>query len=392
NQIAARLIEKGIITEAIVAIMVERTLEMVVGIFGILKAGAAYLPISPTYPEERIAFILRDSNTKIILTREKAMEKVKTGAETKNKEKEKPEPQSGDRENKQPEILLLEEFLKPNEAATGNGDKRDKKKKKEQGTQTKPQSPQPPTRPSNLAYIIYTSGSTGKPKGVLIEHTSVINILTALYYKYPFSETDTYLFKTPYVFDVSVSEIFGWILGGGRMALLEKDGEKDPLRILVAIEKYAVTHINFVPSMFSAFLGVLETGGTAGLSRLKYIFLAGEALLASLVESYRRLNLILNMPAFTGVLNIYGPTEATIYASHYSLSRWSATSGGVPIGEPMQNLGLYILDKYGNLQPVGVTGELCITGVGLARGYLGRPELTAEKFLPNPYAPGERLY
>ncbi|MCP4158150.1 MAG: SDR family NAD(P)-dependent oxidoreductase, partial [bacterium] len=179
-----------------------------------------------------------------------------------------------------------------------------------------------------------------------------------------------------------------------------KDGEKDPLRILSAIQKYAVTHINFVPSMFSVFLGALETEGTAGLASLKYIFLAGEALLPSLVERYRRLKLTLNTPGLTGtaapglvgVENIYGPTEATIYAGNYSLSRWPAASGGIPIGEPMQNLGLYILDKYGNLQPVGVTGELCITGVGLARGYLGRPELTAEKFLPNPYAPGERLY
>ncbi|MCP4149091.1 MAG: AMP-binding protein, partial [bacterium] len=216
NQIAARLIEKGVTTETIVAIIVERTLEMVAGIFGILKAGAAYLPISPTHPEERIAFILRDSNSKMILTREDAMEKIKTGAEAKNQEKEKPELQVGDRENRQPGILLLEEFLKPKEAAAGTGDKGDRKK--EQETQTKLQSQQSSTRSSNLAYIIYTSGSTGKPKGVLIEHTSVVNILTALHRQYPFSETDTYLFKTSYVFDVSVSEIFGWIPGGGRMA------------------------------------------------------------------------------------------------------------------------------------------------------------------------------
>ncbi|MCP4156634.1 MAG: amino acid adenylation domain-containing protein, partial [bacterium] len=387
NQVAAGLIEKGITPETVVAIVVERTLEMVAGIFGILKAGAAYLPISPAYPEERIAYILRDSNTKMILTQKDAMGKLKHKAE--KKKKETIEPQTANSENSRPEILRLEEMLESKEAAKVE--------------------PRPRTHTSNIAYIIYTSGSTGKPKGVLIENTSVVNILTALQRKYPFTETDTYLFKTAFIFDVSVSEIFGWILGGGRMALLEKDGEKDPHQILTAIETYGVTHINFVPSMFSVFLAELETEGITSLSKLKYIFLAGEALLPSMVERYLRLRLILkptgldgeNTPGLTGIENIYGPTEATIYASEYTLTKWDGT-GTIPIGEPMQNLELYILDIYGKQQPVGVPGELCISGVGLARGYLNRPELTAEKFvnyklqaaLPNNQSPitGNRLY
>ncbi|MCP4155192.1 MAG: amino acid adenylation domain-containing protein, partial [bacterium] len=380
NQLAGTLIKKGIRPETVVAIKVERSLEMVVGIFGILKAGAAYLPISPLFPEERIDFILRDSDAKIVLTQQEqtGKQKDKHNSETKNEGNEKVE------------HLYLEELLQEQEAQKI----------------TRPQ-----THPANLAYAIYTSGSTGKPKGVLIEHTSVVNILTALNRKYSFSETDTYLFKTSYVFDVSVSEIFGWILGGGRLALLEREGEKDPLKIVTAVENDRVTHVNFVPSMFYIFLEVLETEKITRLSPLRYIFLAGEVLLPTLVERYRRLKLETAhgksgtatpgltgtatpgltgtatpgltgtaTPGLTGLENIYGPTEATIYASEYTLNQWDGT-GSIPIGKPMQNLDLYILDKNGNIQPLGVAGELCIAGVGLARGYLNRPELTAEKFI-----------
>ncbi|MCP4155223.1 MAG: AMP-binding protein, partial [bacterium] len=310
KQIAAVLRKKGIKPGTVVAIMEERSLEMVIAIFGIIKAGGAYLPISPAYPDERIAFILRDSNTKMLLTRVDQMDKIKIGAETENetkgkgKGKEYVEIQTPDRENCQPRILYLEELLEEKGETPHTGDKCNKKKEKET------RKPYPQTQPSNLAYIIYTSGSTGKPKGVLIEHTSVVNLLTALYRKYPFSKTDTYLLKTSYVFDVSVSEIFGWILGGGRMAILEKEGEKSPRKIVAAIATYRVTHINFVPSMFSVFLEELETEKITRLTRLKYIFLAGEALLPSVVERYRRLKLTLATPGLAGVVNIYGPTEA----------------------------------------------------------------------------------
>ncbi|MCP4146802.1 MAG: amino acid adenylation domain-containing protein, partial [bacterium] len=244
--------------------------------------------------------------------------------------------------------------------------------------------PIPDTRhpASGNAYIIYTSGSTGTPRGVLVEHRSAVNILTALQERYPLGETGTYLLKTSYMFDVSVTEIFGWYFGGGRLALLEKGGEKEPSKILAAVERAGVTHINFVPGMFNIFVEALNSENISKLSRLEYIFLAGEALKGQSVAKFRHLD------SKTALENIYGPTEATIYAAGYSLSQWKENEE-VPIGKPMPNYRLYILDGNNNIQPLGVPGELCIAGVGLARGYLNRPELTAEKFVnfPNNHYP-----
>ncbi|MCK5057354.1 MAG: amino acid adenylation domain-containing protein, partial [Candidatus Aminicenantes bacterium] len=228
--------------------------------------------------------------------------------------------------------------------------------------------------PGDHAYVIYTSGSTGKPKGVVVEHRSVVNIITALQLAYPLRESDTYLLKTSYVFDVSVAELFGWFPGGGRLAILEKGGEKEPEKIITAIENFCVTHINFVPSMFNVFVDALSVRNIKKLSNLKYIFVAGEELLPGLVEKFRKYN--------TGITleNIYGPTEGTVYTGSYSLSNYEG-SGSVPIGKPMPNVRLYILDRDENLQPIGVPGELCIVGDGVAAGYLNNPELTAEKFI-----------
>jgi non-ribosomal peptide synthetase component F len=204
--------------------------------------------------------------------------------------------------------------------------------------------------PANLAYIIYTSGSTGKPKGVMVNQQAVVNILTALSKKYPFSHGDTYLLKTSYTFDVSVTELLGWFLGGGRLAVLEKGGEKDPKKILDKIARLRVTHINFVPSMFSVFIEELNRGNIWKLSSLKYICLAGEALLPALVNRYR------NFAASIALENIYGPTEATIYAIQYSLEEWEGDEV-IPIGRPLPNLKCYILDRHDQVQPIGLPGE-----------------------------------
>ncbi|MCP5051770.1 MAG: amino acid adenylation domain-containing protein, partial [bacterium] len=230
-----------------------------------------------------------------------------------------------------------------------------------------------PNRQTDLAYIIYTSGSTGHPKGVVVEQSSLVNLVFDLQRRYPFGETDTYLLKTNFVFDVSLSELMGWFIGGGRLAVLEREAEKDPPAIVDGIGKFGVTHINFVPTMFNVFAGHLTPANIHRLSGLKYIFLAGEALPAELVKRFRQLG--------TGILleNLYGPTEATVYASLYSLGDWTDTAV-VPIGKPLGNVRLYILDRYSNLQAVGIPGELCIAGAGVARGYLNRPELTREKF------------
>ena len=232
---------------------------------------------------------------------------------------------------------------------------------------------------SNLAYVIYTSGSTGNPKGVMVQHSSVVNILNALEKMYPLTENDTYLLKTTYTFDVSVAELFGWFIGCGKLAILRPGAEKDPRSILSAIDRYNVTHINFVPSMLNAFLSMLEQEDTQVVNKLKYVFAAGEALSVGLVKNFY--NIINNVR----LENIYGPTESTIYATGYSIHSGDELAY-VPIGKALQNIKAYIVDKNNNLQPVGVAGELCLSGIGLARGYLNRPEQTAEKFVPNPFA------
>jgi tyrocidine synthetase-3 len=328
NRLAYILIEKGVMSDNIVGIMVERSVEMIVGIMGILKSGGAYLPIDSDYPQERIDYILKDSSSKILLT-----EKELTGWLSPS-----------------PEPLLN---LSAGRNFTNN---------------------QYPMSNDPLAYIIYTSGSTGKPKGVMVEHSPVINLLFALQRRYPLGERDTFLLKTSYLFDVSVTELFGWFFEGGRLAVLERGGEKDPQGIINAIRDWEITHINFVPSMFNAFLEHVPGKNKGRLSSLKYIFLAGEALMTMHVDKFRVLNTNIELE------NIYGPTEVTVYSTKYSLSGWKG-NGNIPIGKPLSNVKLYILDKWGYLQPIGVAGELCIGGVGLGRGYLNNPGLTSEKFV-----------
>jgi tyrocidine synthetase-3 len=329
GQLAFILNEKGVGTDSnpIVGIMTGPSLEMVIGILGILKAGGAYLPIDPDYPRERIDYMLKDSHAVLLLTSDELLDVSRGTA-----------------------CCAL-----TNRSATCG---------------------RRPAPAAFLAYIIYTSGSTGQPKGVMVNHQSVINLLFYLDKEYPFAAVDTYLLKTSYIFDVSVTELFGWFLNGGRLAVLPKDDEKDPRKILHAAARHFVTHINFVPSMFHAFVEVLEMDEESidFLSSLKYIFLAGEALHGEVINKFSVLNSGIQLE------NIYGPTEAAVYAGKYSLSQWDGHSA-VPIGKPVQNTVLYILDRYDNPQPIGVSGELCIGGEGLARGYLNRPELTDEKFL-----------
>ncbi len=334
SQLALLLIEKGVLPDTIVGIMIERSIEMIIGILGILKAGGAYLPIDPDYPRERIDFMLKDSNAQVLVVDDSSCASWLSLA---------------------PKALLnLSEGHYLNFPAS--------------------QPPSfPASLPSSLAYIIYTSGSTGKPKGVMIAHVSVVNLLFALQHSYPFIQSDAYLLKTSYVFDVSVTELFGWYMGGGRLVILERGGEKDPLTILASLERNNVTHINFVPSMFNTFIGHVNQENRKQLSSLKYIFLAGEVLLPIWVKKFKNL-------ATTILLeNIYGPTESTVYASQDSLAEWEDHSA-IPIGKPLQNLRLYILDKNNCIQPINIVGELCISGIGLARGYLNQPELTSEKF------------
>ncbi|UCH96738.1 MAG: amino acid adenylation domain-containing protein, partial [Candidatus Aminicenantes bacterium] len=339
NQLAYLLNEKGVQADIIVGIMAERSVEMVIGLLSILKAGGAYLPLDPEYPEERINYILTDAKVIILVKKSNIFSNFATADDI--------------------DVIVIDDVIDKNRRAAP----------------ILPSNLLPfcPSSPANLAYILYTSGSTGRPKGVPVQHGSVVNILWALFKKYPLLKEDTYLLKTTYTFDVSVSELFGWYIGGGRLAILEPGSEKDPLTILDWIQRAYVTHINFVPSMFGVFLEILDTRKVSQLSNLKYIFLAGETLPPHLVTRFNELN--------TGIMleNIYGPTENTIYASQYSLLTWQGV-GSIPIGKPLNNIRAYILNSSDQLQPIGVWGELCIGGEGLARGYLNRPELTAEKF------------
>jgi amino acid adenylation domain-containing protein len=324
NRVARFLIEKGVLADSIVGIMMERSVEMIIGIFGILKSGGAYLPIDPAYPQERIDYMLKDSGAKILLSELSEVSKVSEGTEI-----VKP----GE---------LIEEY------------------------------------PAHLCYIIYTSGSTGKPKGVLIEHHSVINRLNWMQRFYPLEKDDVIMQKTPFIFDVSVWELSWWVLTGSSVFLLEPGAEKEPEKLVEAIEKHKITVMHFVPSMLNAFLEYIEgAGDLKKLAGLRRVFASGEALGVRQVETFNRL---INRVNAAQLVNLYGPTEATVDVSYFNTSV-GRDYDAIPIGKPIDNIQLYILDKGGCLQPPGIAGELCITGVGLARGYLNRCELTAGKFI-----------
>ena len=326
GRLARQLRQEGVGSRDIVGLMVERSIEMMVGILAVLKTGGAYLPIDPGFPRQRRDYILADSGADVVLS-------------------DHPYGSLG-------RVFRVEQLTEERNGFF--------------------QASQPDS--SSPAYVLYTSGSTGRPKGVVVTHRSVLNILYGLSEAFPQTAAHRSLLKTSFLFDVSVTELFGWILGGSAVVLLEKDGEKEPGIMLEVIEIVGITHINFVPAMFNIFLDCLDHRNIARLSGLQYIFLAGEALGPDTVNRFRRLH--------TPVIleNLYGPTEGTVYASRYSLSAWNG-EGRIPIGRPLPNIQLYILDGCRRLQPVGLPGELGIAGEGVATGYLNNPELTADKFV-----------
>ncbi|MCP5046912.1 MAG: amino acid adenylation domain-containing protein, partial [bacterium] len=366
NRLAIVLQEKGVTPEsnAIVAIMTERSMEMIIGLFGILKAGGAYLPIDPNYPRDRIQFMLKDSGAGILLMLHTPPGPPLDGP---------PQSPLSRGEFGSVEIMELPGILNsPLERGTRRVAYKGGGYSTEHGAIRNQLS-------TNAAYTIYTSGSTGNPKGVLIQHRSLVNRLLWMQKRYLIDTNDTLLQKTPFTFDVSVWELFWWSLTGARLCLLVPRGEKDPAVIAEAVEKNNVTLMHFVPSMLSAFLDYLkDTGEVAKLSRLKQVITSGEALTVSHVNRFNRLFNPGNT-LHTRLDNLYGPTEATIDVSYFPCPL-NEPLDKVPIGKPIDNTRLYIVDKAFNLQPVGIAGELCIAGENLARGYLNRPELTATKF------------
>lgn len=345
DRIAAFLREsEGIGAGDLVGIMLEREEYFIPCIFGILKAGAAYVPIDPAYPADRIHSILEDSKAKALITRSRYTNDlivIPAG------------------------VIDLDKVLPLINVAPV------------QALKNK-------VSPDDLAYVIYTSGSTGKPKGVMITHEALANIARCMQRRYPLNNTGSFLLKTSFSFDVSCAEIFGWFLAGGSLSLLDAGKEKEPPAITDAIEKYGVTHINFVPSMFSVFIDELENKSIEKIKSLLYIFLAGEALPADLVKRFMALRSGVQLE------NVYGPTEGTIYSCAYSINDNNNVS--VPIGKPLDNIRLYVLGTGDQLQPLGIPGELVIAGKGLASGYLNNEAMTREKFVQSPAVNGERIY
>src|SRR5579859_3028727 len=351
NQLAHYLRELGVRPDSRVAICVERSLEMIIGVLGILKAGGAYVPLDPVYPRERLAFVLQDSAPMALLT-QSHLRKVFAGFKL-----------------MQPVVDL---------------------------TIAQQWSQQPVTdlersmlglTPQHLAYIIYTSGSTGQPKGVLIEHRGVCNLVLWMLREFKVEPTDVVLQKNAYNFDASVWEMFLPFFAGAKLVLARPDGHSDPNYLVRMIRSAEVTIVHFIPALFPFFLDVEDA---VNISCLRHVFCGGEALSVSLVHAF----LDRYDPEDARVVrlnNFYGPTETSIGSLNWQCSRTNLTN--TPIGIPIANTGVYILDEYGEVAPVGMAGELYIGGRGLARGYQKRAELTGERFVPNPFAgAGERMY
>jgi D-alanine--poly(phosphoribitol) ligase subunit 1 len=331
----------------IVGILVERSFALVVGIYGVLKAGGAYLPLSPEDPPERIAYVVANAGARVVLVQGVTASKAPAGV---------------------PAINLEDPHVYAGPAAN----------------------PALVNRPDDLAYVIYTSGSTGKPKGVMIEHSSVVNRLHWMQQAYPIDECDVLLQKTPYSFDVSVWELFWGLIEGASLCLLRPHGERAPQSLIETIRKHRVSVLHFVPSMLNVFLEYLDgrpEKARGSLTSLRRVFASGEALSPAHV---RKFNAVIGDVAGCRLTNLYGPTEATVDVTYFDCPA-EGDLDCVPIGRPIQNIRAYVM-RGGKPMPVEETGELCLAGVGLARGYLNNPELTAERFVENPAVPGERMY
>ncbi len=347
NQLAHYLQTLGVKPEVRVGICVERSLEMLVGVLGILKAGGAYVPLDPAYPQERLAFMVQDSQVSVLLTQQILKAKLP---------------------DHEAQVLCLDtdwEIVSTLSAASPTGE-------------TVLQTPASGLTPDNLAYIIYTSGSTGKPKGVQIQHRSVVNLLNAVREEPGLTAQDTLLSVTTLSFDISVSEIFLPLIVGGRLLLVSREVTSDGTQLLKALTTSGATFMQPTPATWR----LLMAAGWEGSPQLKMIS-TGEALPRDLANQL--------LPKGASLWNLYGPTETTIWSTTYKVE---SGDGPICIGRPLANTLIYILDSHLQPVPIGVPGELHIGGEGLARGYLNRSDLTAEKFIPNPFSPEPeaRLY
>ncbi|AYK08267.1 non-ribosomal peptide synthetase [Brevibacillus laterosporus] len=327
NQLAHTLREKGAGPEQVIAIMADRSLEMFIGLLAILKAGAAFVPIDPEYPAERIQYMLDDSQAKLLLHH--TNQDVKLDAYTREVIR------ISDQASYQRDIANLPEM----------------------------------TQPSNLAYIIYTSGSTGKPKGVMIEHRSLVNLCFWHRSEYGITADDATTKYAGFGFDASVWEIFPYLISGATIHVIGDELRYDIHKLNEYYEQNRIT-ISFLPTQ------LCETFMSLCNRSLRYLLTGGDKLRTYDPQSYQ-------------LVNNYGPTENTVVATNCFITE---AGSSIPIGKPIHNVKAYVLNSYNQLQPIGVPGELCVSGINLARGYWNKQELTDEKFVANPFATGERMY
>ncbi|OJF15837.1 non-ribosomal peptide synthetase [Couchioplanes caeruleus] len=346
DAVARRLRERGAAPERIVAVAVPRSARLPVALLGVMKTGAAYLPLDLDHPAERIAFMLADSGARTVVTTPEASALLPR------------------LDGVEPLILDGAEPAGGVTTAAFDAD---------------------PAGPEHPAYLLYTSGSTGRPKGVLVPHRAVVSQLTWACEQFGYRADDRVLHQYSATFDPSVLEIFAPLLAGAAVVIAKPDGHRDPAYLAELIRRERVTTVDLVPSMYAALLQATEGSGADGWAAgLRRAFSGGEALGGGLARRWRDR---------TGVpmINVYGPTEATVQVTSWEYD--GAVDAGVPIGLPAWNTRLYVLDPYLRPVPAGASGELYIAGSQLARGYHGRSGLTAERFVADPFgAPGERMY
>ncbi|AET61298.1 peptide synthetase 3 [Paenibacillus terrae HPL-003] len=336
NRLAHTLRDAGVKPDEPVGILTERSLDMITGTLAILKAGGAYVPVDPQYPEDRIHYMLEDSGAKLLLAQQDLLDRCYFDGQIVNLNDDTS--YSADASN-----LGI--------AGAGN----------------------------HAAYVIYTSGSTGKPKGVVVEHQSVVRLVRNTDYV-PFDESTCILQTCAFVFDVSTFEIWGALLNGGQLVLVHKDDLLDAAKLKETIRDHRVTMMWLTTPLFNQ----LSQQDSKLFGDVKYLLVGGDVLSAPHINRVLRDNPDMN------IINGYGPTENTTFSTTYHITEEQLDS--VPIGRPIRNSTAYVVDSSFKLQPVGAWGELVVGGDGVARGYLNRPELTAERFLANPWVDGDRLY
>ncbi len=345
NQLAHCLRNSGVENNTPIALCVDRSIEMLVGMLGILKAGAAYVPLDPSYPLDRLRYMLDHCRAPVLIT-QAHLQSIFSGGET--------------REENVTTICLDENFSSIADYPLA--------------------APEVPISSRDLAYVIYTSGSTGRPKGVAISHAAICNQMNWVFDQFPFDSSDTFLHKTPFSFDASVWEIWAPLLSDATLLMAKTGGHQDIQYLLDTIVRRQVTQIQLVPSLLNAITTLPEV---KNIQCLKRIFLGGEALTVDLANA--------GLDIAEQVVNLYGPTECTINATFFELARVNQNendqalglSGYVPIGRPVNNLSAYVLDENHNVVPVGVAGELYLGGAGVGSGYLHQPELSDERFIPD---------